>query len=412
MQGLVRTVLLGFLLSVGVVFAQSPPPDCQFTASFTSATAGTAVVNKPTATGGVACLYWGVEYWTNGASGVSVKLEGASDSAGAPTGSYTALTAATGSSNPMTGTAQGAAVLCCDYYPWIRVNPTTFSGGTRSMIVRVYGWKAPTNPSAGGGATSNVNISQFGGVSVTLGQKAMAASMPVVLSSDQSAIPVTPAANSAVNVAQVAGTTAATNAGTANAGTQRVIVASDQSAIPVTPAANSAVNVAQVAGTTAATNAGTANAGTQRVIVASDQSAIPVTPAANSAVNLNQVAGAAPDPCFGQPKVVALINLAANTRIVTGTSAKKTYICALNLVAAAATNVAIVEGSGSTCGTSTLGLFGGPAAATGWNLAANGGIAYGAGTGSLGATTVNANDVCVLVSAGNQISGSIVYVTQ
>jgi hypothetical protein len=146
-------------------------------------------------------VYWALEYWTNGASGVSVKLEGASDSAGAPTGSYTALTAATGSSNPMTGTAQGAAILCCDYYPWIRVNPTTFSGGTRSMIVRVYGWKAPTNPSAGGGATSNVNISQFGGVSVTLGQKAMAASMPVVLPSDQSAIPVTPAANSAVNVA-------------------------------------------------------------------------------------------------------------------------------------------------------------------------------------------------------------------
>jgi hypothetical protein len=410
MQGLVRTVLFGFLLSVGVVFAQSPQPDCQFTASFTSATAGTAVVNKPTATGGVPCVYWALEYWTNGASGVSVKLEGASDSAGAPTGSYTALTAATGSSNPMTGTAQGAAILCCDYYPWIRVNPTTFSGGTRSMIVRVYGWKAPTNPSAGGGVTSNVNISQFGGVSVTLGQKAMAASMPVVLPSDQAAIPVTPAANSSINVSQFGGV-AVTQGQKAMAASMPVVLPSDQAAIPVTPAANSSINVSQFGGV-AVTQGQKAMAASMPVVLPSDQSAIPVTPAANSSINLNQVAGAAPDPCFGQPKVVALINLTANTRIVTGTSAKKTYICALNLVAAAATNVAIVEGSGSTCGTSTLGLFGGPAAATGWNLAANGGIAYGAGTGSLGATTVNANDVCVLVSAANQISGSIVYVTQ
>jgi hypothetical protein len=409
MQGLVRTLLLGFLLSVSV-FAQSPPPDCQFTASFTSATAGAAVINKPTATGGVACVYWAVEYWTNGASGVSVKLEGASDSAGAPTGSYTALTAGTGSSNPMTGTAQGAAILCCDYYPWIRVNPTTFTGSSRSMIFRVYGWRAPTNPSAGGGATSNVNVAQFGGVSVTLGQKAMAASMPVVLPSDQAAIPVTPAANSSVNVAQFGGV-AVTQGQKAMAASMPVVLPSDQAAIPVTPAANSSVNVAQFGGV-AVTQGQKAMAASMPVVLPSDQAAIPVTPAPNSSVNLSQVGGAAPDPCFGQVKVVALVNLTANTRIVTGTSAKKTYICAVNLVAAAATNVAIVEGTGSTCGTSTLGLFGGPAAATGWNLAANGGIAYGSGTGALGATTVNANDVCVLVSAANQISGSIVYVTQ
>lgn len=42
----------------------------------------------------------------------------------------------------------------------------------------------------GGGVADNVNISAYGGVATTLGQKTMAASMPVVIASDQSAVPV------------------------------------------------------------------------------------------------------------------------------------------------------------------------------------------------------------------------------
>jgi hypothetical protein len=351
------TVLLGLLFSpLFSAFAQSPTPDCQLNGSFSSATAGPAFANKPTATGGTPCLYWVVQYWTNGASGVSVKLEGSADAAGVSSGSYTALTAASGS-NPMTGTTQGSAVLCCDYYPWLRINPSTFAGTNQTMIFRAYGWRAPTNPSTGGGGpATDVNVADFGGAAVSLGQKVMASSMPVVIASNQAAFPVTIAANSSVNVAQVGGTTTTTNTGNASAGTQRVVLATDQPTVPVS--------------------------------------------------------FTAADPCYGAVKVVALINLTASARIVTGTSAKKTYICSVQLVAGAATNVAIIEGSGSTCGTSPLGLFGGATAATGWNLAANGGIAFGSGIGTLAASTVNANDICVLVSAANQISGSIAYVTQ
>lgn len=43
-------------------------------------------------------------------------------------------------------------------------------------------------------ATSNVNVAQYGGVATTLGQKLMAASIPVTFASDQSALPVTLAA--------------------------------------------------------------------------------------------------------------------------------------------------------------------------------------------------------------------------
>lgn len=106
------------------------------------------------------------------------------------------------------------------------------------------------------------------------------------------------------------------------------------------------------------------------------------------------------------------INLTTNGRIIAGTSAKKTILCSFNLVTATAQNIALVEGTGSTCGTNTLGMAGGNTAATGWNFSANGGIAIGGGIGTVFASTVNANDVCILTSSTGQISGGGVYVQQ
>lgn len=50
-----------------------------------------------------------------------------------------------------------------------------------------YSYLAPVVGS--GGPAANVNVNQWGGTATTIGQKAMAASVPVVLASDQSAIP-------------------------------------------------------------------------------------------------------------------------------------------------------------------------------------------------------------------------------
>lgn len=69
-------------------------------------------------------------------------------------------------------------------------------------------------------ANSSVNVNQFGGTNVTLGQKTMSASMPVVLASDQTSIPV--AATLSAETTKVIGTVniaasqtiAVTNAGT------------------------------------------------------------------------------------------------------------------------------------------------------------------------------------------------------
>lgn len=146
-----KRLLLLAIAAAGVSFAQ----DCAFTGSFSSATPGAAQSNKSTTTGGNPCTFWVVTYWTTGASGVSVKFEGAADVAGASSGSYTALTATTGV-NPMTATNEGSAILCCDYYPWLRINPTTFTGTNQHMTFRAYGWYSPLGSGSGGGGSGTV----------------------------------------------------------------------------------------------------------------------------------------------------------------------------------------------------------------------------------------------------------------
>lgn len=76
-----------------------------------------------------------------------------------------------------------------------------------------------TNTSGGGGGGGNVNVTQWGSSATTLGQKAMAASVPVVLASNQTSIPVTQGTSPWVVSGSVTpGTTAATYAAAAIAG--------------------------------------------------------------------------------------------------------------------------------------------------------------------------------------------------
>lgn len=95
------------------------------------------------------------------------------------------------------------------------------------------------------GAATETTLSAISAqLPATLGQKTMANSMAVVLSSDQSSIPVTGtfwqatqpvsiAATVSTNVAQIAGTTTSVNSGNIDNGTQRVVIATDQPAVPV-----------------------------------------------------------------------------------------------------------------------------------------------------------------------------------
>jgi len=120
------------------------------------------------------------------------------------------------------------------------------------------------------------------------------------------------------------------------------------------------------------------------------------------------------DPCKAQAKAYVSINQTGNMQLVAGTVSKKIYVCSIHVVAAAATNVAVVEGTGTVCGTGTAGVsgFGGATAATGWNFAGNGGIALGNGDSSLGAESSSGDNLCIFNSGSGQVSGGISYVVE
>lgn len=124
----------------------------------------------------------------------------------------------------------------------------------------------------------------------------------------------------------------------------------------------------------------------------------------------NQIFG----PCQTVAATFTPINISASgsAKIITGTAAKKTYICHIHVVTNAANNVALVEGTGSNCGTSTAGMAGGTTAATGWNFSANGGISIGNSDRAVAQTATAADDVCLNPSAATQLSGVVVWVQQ
>lgn len=103
------------------------------------------------------------------------------------------------------------------------------------------------------------------------------------------------------------------------------------------------------------------------------------------------------------------ISTATTTLLITGVSGRQVHISAIHLIAGAADNVALIEGTGATCGTSTAGMAGGTTAASGYNLSANGGIAYGNGLGTVIQTVTTGDSVCAVTSAAVQLSGGIEY---
>ncbi len=122
------------------------------------------------------------------------------------------------------------------------------------------------------------------------------------------------------------------------------------------------------------------------------------------------------DPCKGNTKSYGVIDIATSTatELIAGTSAKKTYICSIQLISATAQNVGIWSGttSSTACDTGKGKMFGGSTAATGWNFAANGGISIGNGDSAIAVTGANADKVCITSSSTGQISGNYTYVVQ
>lgn len=176
-------------------------------------------------------------------------------------------------------------------------------------------WTVTTAPPA----NASANITQVGGVALSEGQKAMAASVPVVIASDQSAVPVsgtittTPPANASTNLTQVGGVAVSLGAKT-SAASIPVVLATDEATLPVSIAATVTVagtitanqggapwseNITQFGGNNVVTGVGNSGVGIPRVTVSSDSiiasitAAVATTPPANASTNITQVGGVA-----------------------------------------------------------------------------------------------------------------------
>lgn len=142
-----------FLAFGASVFAQNKTtPDCDVPFTFTVATERSQFGGCAQNLQGV--WEWRVVYFVDGFSAVSVELQDAPDSAGAPGTWVTwAGTITTGYSNPSTATPQGS-ISATGYFPWASVTLISKTG-TGTVTGHLYGCREPgcsiAGPGGGGG---------------------------------------------------------------------------------------------------------------------------------------------------------------------------------------------------------------------------------------------------------------------
>lgn len=183
----------------------------------------------------------------------------------------------------------------------------------------------------------------------------------------------------------------------ANTGSNATAVKVDNSAV------TQPVNLSQVNGNTALAGNGVTGTGSPRVTIASDNTAFPVK--SSDGTNTELI-----DPCMSVAPTTVAISQTNDAVVISAVSAKKNYICSITLVVGAAEIINIVEGTGSTCGTSTAALIGSTTDANGLSFAANGGFAGGTGHHTFIAGTGTNVDTCLRQSGTNRVSGFLTYV--
>lgn len=132
------------------------------------------------------------------------------------------------------------------------------------------------------------------------------------------------------------------------------------------------------------------------------------------------VAMALPHLVFGAPNPplnssivctnTAAISQTANTKIISGVAGQKIYICSVLLISAGLQNVSLVEGTGGTCGTNQQALIGAITTPS-VQIATSSGFSSIASTPWLPEITAG-DDICLLQSAGQNVSGTITYIQQ
>ena len=152
------------------------------------------------------------------------------------------------------------------------------STGTLINPAKEDGHLATIDTSTASNATNTSAISAK--LPATIGQKASAASLAVVIASDQGTIPVSISGDQGVNIDKV-GNTAVTLGAKVSASSIPVVLASDQAAIPVSISGDQGVNIDKV-GNTTITLGSKVSTSSFPVVIASDQGTVPVSVVASA----------------------------------------------------------------------------------------------------------------------------------
>lgn len=406
-------------------------------------TASPAAVNDVTATGDLTATGSVTTATLNGSTAVGIYIFGTWVATVQFEASIDGTTYFSVNALPITGgalvtstTGNGQWQVNSGGYANVRARVSAYTSGTVSIRLRSstgpglisLATALPTGTNTIGALSANqsVNVAQINGVTTTTDNGVSGTGVQrVTLASDSTGQVALAAgantigalsANQSVNVTQFGGTNVVTGTGAGGAGIPRVTISNDSSL-----AANQSVNISQMNGVTVTMNNGVAGTGVQRVAIASDNSNAPgiggsaTGSAVPSAAQYQGGAGSGSTGgnLVGMPVCDSYANVnvstATTTLIVTGVSGRQVRICSQHLVTAAANNVAWIEGTGATCGTGSAGMAGGTTAASGYNFAANGGIAQGSGLGTIMRTATTGDSVCIVTSAATQLSGGISY---
>ncbi len=146
--------LFAFLLLAGVVWSQTPAPNCQYKYRFTNRTGeptdGVTVISGAAAAPWInntqnACVAWQLQYSSEGFSAISLNLQSATRQYAGVMGASTPGTVATYSGTdvvgalPLTSTSGGAYIGYGGFFPYMRVNLATATG-TGTVEVTLNGW--------------------------------------------------------------------------------------------------------------------------------------------------------------------------------------------------------------------------------------------------------------------------------
>lgn len=273
------------------------------------------------------------------------------------------------------------------------ITETDFGGGTVGLDVNIANTSIPvtgtffqaTQP------VSAVALTNIDSKTPALGQATMAVSSPVVIASNQSAVPVS---GTFWQVTQpVSGTLAVSNSFALDAtlvalsakfsalgqntmaNSQPVVIASNQSAVPVSgtfwqatqPVSGTFWQATQpVSGTVAVSNSfaldATLTGGTQQTKITDGTDIAEVTAASTAAAAANKSLVVSQNPSGGNPCLNPSATLVSATGATSGTSAvqivalsgsTKIYLCSLSVIGVSGTNptFSLVQGTGSNCAT-------------------------------------------------------------